>query len=62
MRVGLISSQSQGPSLISKYVGESERGIREVFKKGKAGLTHNPVFDEIDSLVPKGVQEALILR
>ena len=34
----------KGPSLMSKYVGESERGIREVFKKGKAGITHNPVF------------------
>ena len=43
----------KGPSLISKYVGESEKGIREVFKKAKQASPTILFFDEIDSLVPK---------
>ncbi|MEK6582546.1 MAG: CDC48 family AAA ATPase, partial [Nitrospirota bacterium] len=42
----------KGPSLISKFVGESERGIREVFKKAKQASPTILFFDEIDSLVP----------
>jgi transitional endoplasmic reticulum ATPase len=43
----------KGPSLISKYVGESERGIREVFKKAKQASPTILFFDEIDSVVPQ---------
>jgi transitional endoplasmic reticulum ATPase len=43
----------KGPSLISKYVGESESGIREVFKKAKQASPTILFFDEIDSLVPQ---------
>jgi len=43
----------KGPSLISKYVGESERAIREVFKKAKQASPTILFFDEIDSLVPR---------
>jgi transitional endoplasmic reticulum ATPase len=43
----------KGPSLISKYVGETERGIREVFKKAKQASPTILFFDEIDSLVPR---------
>ncbi len=43
----------KGPELISKYVGESEKGIREVFKKAKQASPTILFFDEIDSLVPK---------
>jgi len=42
-----------GPSLISKFIGESERGVREVFKKAKQASPCILFFDEIDSLVPK---------
>ena len=42
----------KGPELISKYVGESERGVREVFKKAKQASPCILFFDEIDSLVP----------
>ncbi|MCX6340093.1 MAG: CDC48 family AAA ATPase [Candidatus Aureabacteria bacterium] len=42
----------KGPSLISKYVGESERGIREIFKKAKQASPTILFFDEIDSIVP----------
>ncbi|MBI1910914.1 MAG: CDC48 family AAA ATPase [Deltaproteobacteria bacterium] len=43
----------KGPELISKWVGESERGIREVFHKAKQASPCIIFFDEIDSLVPK---------
>jgi transitional endoplasmic reticulum ATPase len=42
-----------GPSLMSKYVGESERGVREVFKKAKQASPCILFFDEIDALVPQ---------
>ena len=42
----------KGPALISKYLGESEKGIREVFKKAKQVSPTIIFFDEIDSLVP----------
>lgn len=42
----------KGPALISKYLGESERGIREVFKKAKQAAPTIIFFDEIDALVP----------
>jgi len=43
----------KGPALISKYVGESERAIREVFKKAKQASPTILFFDEIDAIVPK---------
>ena len=42
----------KGPSLISKWVGESEKGIREVFKKAKQASPCIVFFDELDSLAP----------
>ena len=42
----------KGPALMSKYVGESERAIREVFKKAKQASPSILYFDEIESLVP----------
>jgi len=43
----------KGPSLISKYVGESERAIREIFKTAKQASPTILFFDEIDSVVPR---------
>lgn len=40
----------KGPELINKYVGESEKGIREVFKRAKAASPCIIFFDEIDSI------------
>ncbi|MGA2300489.1 MAG: CDC48 family AAA ATPase [Candidatus Acidiferrum sp.] len=42
----------KGPELMSKYVGESERGIREIFRKAKQAAPAILFFDEIDSIVP----------
>ncbi len=43
----------KGPELMSKWVGESERGVREVFRKAKMAAPTVIFFDEIDSLVPR---------
>ena len=42
----------KGPELLSKWVGESEKGIREVFKKAKQASPCIIFFDEIDSIAP----------
>ncbi len=42
----------KGPELLSRWVGESERGVREVFKKARQASPCIIFFDEIDSLVP----------
>jgi len=42
----------KGPELISKWVGESERGVREVFRKARQAAPCIIFFDEIDSIVP----------
>lgn len=41
-----------GPALTSKYVGESERAVRDVFRKARQASPTILFFDEIDSLVP----------
>ncbi len=43
----------KGPELLSKWVGESEKGIRKVFKKAKQTAPTIILFDEIDALAPK---------
>jgi len=43
----------KGPELISKYVGESERAVRELFSKAKQASPCILFFDEFDSLVPR---------
>jgi transitional endoplasmic reticulum ATPase len=43
----------KGPELINRYVGESERGVREIFKKAKQAAPTILFLDEIDSLVPR---------
>ena len=42
----------KGPALLSKYVGESERQVREVFRKAKQAAPCIMFFDEIDALIP----------
>jgi transitional endoplasmic reticulum ATPase len=49
-RVNFISVK--GPALLSKYVGESERGVRDIFRKAKQAAPCIIFFDEIDALVP----------
>jgi transitional endoplasmic reticulum ATPase len=42
----------KGPALLSKYVGESERGVREIFRKARQAAPCIIFLDEIDSLLP----------
>ncbi len=43
----------KGPELLSKWVGEAEKGIREVFRHAKQAAPCIVFFDEIDSLAPR---------
>jgi transitional endoplasmic reticulum ATPase len=40
----------KGPELLSKWVGESERGIREIFRRARQAAPCVIFFDEIDSI------------
>ena len=40
----------KGPELLNKFVGESEKGVREVFEKARANAPTVIFFDEIDSI------------
>ncbi len=42
----------RGPELLSKWVGESERGVREVFRRARQAAPCIVFFDEIDALAP----------
>ncbi len=42
----------KGPELLSKWVGESERAVREIFRKAKQAAPSIIFFDEIDSIAP----------
>jgi transitional endoplasmic reticulum ATPase len=43
----------KGPALLSKYVGESEKGVREVFRKARQASPCIVFFDELDALAPR---------
>jgi len=49
-RVNFIAVK--GPELLSKWVGESERGIRDVFRKARQAAPSIVFFDEIDAIAP----------
>ena len=40
----------RGPEILSKWVGESEKAVREIFRKAKASSPCVVIFDELDSL------------
>ena len=42
----------KGPELISKWVGESEKGVREVFRKARQAAPCIIFFDELDAIAP----------
>ncbi|KAG9034256.1 hypothetical protein FRB95_013538 [Tulasnella sp. JGI-2019a] len=43
----------KGPELLNKYVGESERAVRQVFTRARASSPCIIFFDELDALVPR---------
>ncbi|KAI9661485.1 MAG: hypothetical protein M1831_003007 [Alyxoria varia] len=48
-----------GPELLSKYVGDSEKAVRETFSKARSMRPCVMFFDELDALVPKRAGEAM---
>lgn len=50
-KVNFISIK--GPALLSKYVGESERAIRDIFRKARQASPCILFFDEIDAIAPR---------
>jgi len=43
----------KGPELLSKWVGDSEKGVRDVFKKARQASPAILFFDEVDTILPK---------
>jgi transitional endoplasmic reticulum ATPase len=43
----------KGPELLSKWVGESEKGVREIFRKARQAAPCIVFLDEIDALLPR---------
>ncbi|KAL9104656.1 MAG: hypothetical protein Q9163_000399 [Psora crenata] len=43
----------KGPELLNKFVGESERAVRQVFTRARSSIPCVIFFDELDALVPK---------
>jgi ribosome biogenesis ATPase len=43
----------KGPELLNKYVGESERAIRQLFARARAAKPCVVFFDELDALAPR---------
>ncbi|MEI7556792.1 CDC48 family AAA ATPase [Candidatus Chlorohelix sp.] len=59
----------KGPELLSKWVGESEKAVREIFKKARQAAPCLIFFDEIDALAPvrgsrvdNGVSERVVAQ
>ncbi len=42
----------KGPELLSKWVGESEKGVRDIFRRARQAAPAIIFFDEVDALVP----------
>ncbi len=43
----------KGPQLLSMWIGESERGVREIFRKARQAAPCIIFFDEVDALAPR---------
>ena len=43
----------KGPEILSKYVGETERNVRELFQEAQSKAPYVLLFDDIDALTPK---------
>jgi len=53
-----------GPELLDRYVGESERAVREVFRRARQNAPTAVFFDEIDAIAPErgGGSEAQVIE
>eukprot|EP00967_Tisochrysis_lutea_P082495 scaffold114206_cov22-Tisochrysis_lutea.AAC.3 len=46
-------TRKEGPELLNKYVGESERAVRQLFSRARAAHPCVLFFDELDALAPR---------
>ena len=49
---GLRMISVKGPELLNKYIGQSEAGVRNVFRRAAAAAPCALFFDEFDSIAP----------
>ena len=52
---GFFYIPMQGPELLSKYIGQSEQGVRDLFGRAQSAKPCILFFDEFDSLAPRWV-------
>ena len=51
----------KGPELLSKWVGESEKGVRKVFARARSAAPSIIFFDEIEALIPaRGIDTSIV--
>jgi peroxin-1 len=58
---GLNFISIKGPELLNKYIGASEKSVRELFERASAAKPCVLFFDEFDSIAPKRCEPSLVL-
>jgi SpoVK/Ycf46/Vps4 family AAA+-type ATPase len=58
---GLNFISIKGPELLNKYIGASEKSVRDIFERASAAKPCVLFFDEFDSIAPKRSETALAL-
>ncbi|VVB04212.1 unnamed protein product [Arabis nemorensis] len=62
-KAGIVASKEIGPELLSKYVGDTEKAIRELFSRARMASPCIIFFDEVDALTTKrGEQGAWVVE
>ena len=52
----------KGPELLNKYIGASEKSVRDIFERASAAKPCVLFFDEFDSIAPKRYETCLLSR
>ena len=50
---GLTFSSVKGPEILNKYIGASEKAVRDLFERASAAKPCVLFFDEFDSIAPR---------
>jgi len=58
---GLNFISIKGPELLNKYIGASEKSVRDIFERASAAKPCVLFFDEFDSIAPKRYETCLFL-
>jgi SpoVK/Ycf46/Vps4 family AAA+-type ATPase len=57
---GLNFISIKGPELLNKYIGASEKSVRDIFERASAAKPCVLFFDEFDSIAPKRYEACLL--